>query len=316
MRGIVLGALALVGCRGDATQIPDARPLDAPPADHDAPVLPDGQLPPIAALRFGIVGDTRPPSPDDTLHYPTAIITRIWQDLDAETPALPFVISTGDYMFANAGTSEQQPQLALYERARATYAGVQFPALGNHECTGATASNCGAGNADGLTKNYQAFLQVMLGPIGVTTPYYVEHVAAADASWTAKLVFVACNAWDAGQASWLDAALAEPTTYTFVVRHEGVDALSGSPCSASQPILEAHPLTLLIVGHTHTYRHQPSARQVIVGNGGAPLTSGRNYGYAVVARRDDGAIALTAYDYLTHNILDAFAVLADGSPAP
>ena len=38
----------------------------------------------VADLRFGIVGDTRPPNPGDTSGYPTAIITKIYQDLEAE----------------------------------------------------------------------------------------------------------------------------------------------------------------------------------------------------------------------------------------
>ena len=38
--------------------------------------------------------------------------------------------------------------------ARAKYPGPWFPAMGNHECNGYTASNCGSGNTDGLTDNY------------------------------------------------------------------------------------------------------------------------------------------------------------------
>ena len=37
--------------------------------------------------------------------------------------------------------------LDLYLAARQPYPNVQFPAMGNHECTGATASNCGTAEA-------------------------------------------------------------------------------------------------------------------------------------------------------------------------
>jgi len=53
----------------------------------------------------------------------------------------------------------------------------------------------------------------------------------------------------------------------------------------------------------------------IVGNGGAPLTSGVNYGYAVVARNASGTLTSTAYDYMTHAVLDVFSVQANGAGA-
>src|SRR5450432_2735309 len=56
-------------------------------------------------LLFAIVGDTRPPSPDDTSGYPTAIITKIYQDIEAENPKIPFAISTGDYMFSYSAST-------------------------------------------------------------------------------------------------------------------------------------------------------------------------------------------------------------------
>src|SRR5262249_17461096 len=133
---------------------------------------------------------------------------------------------------------------------RAAFTGPQYPAMGNHECTGATASNCGPGARDGITKNMTDFIDTMLAPIHQTLPYYTQDVSATDGSWTAKFVVMACNAWSATQASWLQSELAKPTTYTFVVRHEGQSSLSQTPCSQSQTIIAAHPLTLLIVGHT------------------------------------------------------------------
>ena len=266
-------------------------------------------------LRFAVVGDTRPANEEDTTNYPTAIITKIWQDIQAESPHPDFAVSTGDYMFANPSGSMQMTQLNKYMAARAAFTGPQYAAMGNHECTGATASNCGTGAADGVTKNYTDFINTMLQPLGISQPYYVEHVSAADGSWTAKFVIVACNAWNPTQASWLTTALAEQTTYTFVVRHEGVDSMSQAPCSQSQTIINAHPLTLLIVGHTHTYRHYASDKEIIVGNGGAPLTSGMNYGYVIIYRKSDGNLVVNPKDYMTGNSLGSFTITPSGAGA-
>jgi hypothetical protein len=257
---------------------------------------------------FAVVGDTRPPSPDDTSGYPTAIITKIYQDIAAENPAPQFVVGTGDYMFANTSGTQQQPQLDLYMGARGAFSGKFYPAMGNHECTGATAGNC----AGSPTTNMTAFITTMLTPIGESQPYYTQMFNATDNSWTAKFVFIACNAWDSTQASWLDQQLAMTTTYTFVVRHESVSAVSGAPCPASDSSINAHPFTLRIVGHSHYYQHYASDKEIIVGNGGAPLTSGTNYGYVIVKRNSDGTLTVTAYDYMSHATLDQFSIPATG----
>jgi hypothetical protein len=262
-------------------------------------------------LTFAIVGDTRPASVDDTANYPTPIITKIFADI-AATPA-QFVVGTGDYQYASTTGSQQQPQVNLYMTARGGFTGPFYPAMGNHECTGFTDSNCGSGNPDGVTKNLTTFLTTMLGPINQTQPYYVENVSASDGSWTAKLVFIACNAWDSAQSTWLTQQLAIATTYTFVVRHESVADMSQTKCAASQTIVNAHPLTLLVVGHTHEYSHQKTEKELINGIGGAPLTSGTNYGYTIVSRNIDGTLGVTTYDYMTHATIDSFTVKADGT---
>jgi len=266
----------------------------------------------VSDLHFAIVGDTRPPSVDDTSNYPTAIITKIWQDVEATSPHPQFAIATGDYMFASTSGSSAQDQLNLYMTARAAYSGPMYAAMGNHECTGATDSNCSSSS----TANYSAFMSTMMQPLGITKPYYSEQITAPDNSWTAKIVVIACNAWSSTQSSWLDSELAKTTTYTFVVRHEGNDSFSSSPvppCSASESIIAAHPLTLLIVGHTHKYAHYASDKEVVVGNGGAPLTNTTNYGYVVVTRNASGTLTATARDYMTNAPLDSFTVSADGS---
>jgi hypothetical protein len=269
-------------------------------------------------LYFAVVGDTRPPNPDDTASYPSSVIGAIYADLEALSPRPAFVVSTGDYMFANVYGNEAGAQLDLYLAARQKYSGVAFPALGNHECTGATASNCGPGSANGVTTNYSTFLSKLLGPIAKPDPWYSVRIDADDASWTSKIVVVAANAWNDTQAAWLDAELAKDTTYTFVVRHESASANTAPGVTPSEAIMAKHPYTLALVGHAHTYIHFRNSREVTIGNGGAPLSTGKNYGYGVVQMRPDGTIQVDMLDFATNTADTAFrfAVKADGSPAP
>ncbi len=250
-----------------------------------------------STLYFAVIGDTRPAVIDDTSAYPTAVISKIFSDVNSLNPKPPFVVTTGDYMFASTSGTQQQPQLNMYLGARAGYSGVDFPAMGNHECTGATASNCGSGNTDGVTSNMSAFMSDLLGPISKSSPYYSINVASPTNAWTAKFVFVAANAWDSTQASWLSSTLAQSTTYTFVIRHESATATTAPGVSPSEQIMKQYNYTLSIVGHAHTYSH-PSTKEVLFGNGGAPLTSG-NYGFGLITQRGDGAIMVDAYDYST-----------------
>ncbi len=269
----------------------------------------------VSDLTFAVVGDTRPANEDDTAHYPTAIITKIYQDVEAESPKPAFLIGSGDYQFASTSGTQQTPQLTKYMTARAMYSGPFYPAMGNHECTGYTASNCGTGNTDGITKNMTSFMTTMLAPIDITTPYYTENISATDGTWTAKVVIVACNAWDSTQSAWLTEQLAASTTYTFVVRHESSADVSQTSCQGSETIIKAHPLTLLIVGHTHTYEHEASDKEIVVGIGGAPLTTGTNYGYVIVTRNASGTLTVTTYDYQSHSTIDTFEIQASGAAA-
>jgi hypothetical protein len=147
---------------------------DEPPDAAPATPTPDGPAIPIAGstlaltiddLSFAIVGDTRPPMSDDTTSYPTAIITSIWASVAAAAPA--FAVSTGDYVYVSSSGVQTNPQLDIYLGARAAYAGPVFPALGNHECATATASNCGRGALDGTPLSYQTYLRRMVEPLGV-----------------------------------------------------------------------------------------------------------------------------------------------------
>lgn len=264
-------------------------------------------------LRFAVVGDTRPANLDDTAHYPTDIVKTIWTAVEAEVPHPAFAVTTGDYIFAATTQHEQGPQLDLYLAAREAFHGIVYPAIGNHECDGYTKSNCGPGAVDGTPPNYLTYMDRMVKPLGEAHAYYVERFAATDNSWTAKVVVVAANAWSSEQALWLDQILSEPTTYTFVIRHEPHDAGTAPGVGPSTHIIAVHPLTMLIVGHSHTYRHIPAWREIVVGNGGAPLTSSINYGYVIIARNADGTLTTTAYDYETHAVIDQFTVTANGT---
>jgi hypothetical protein len=270
----------------------------------------------VSRLYFAVVGDTRPANEDDTAGYPTAVITQIYGALGAISPSPTFAVATGDYQFASPTGAEGAAQIDLYMGARAKYAGPLFPAMGNHECTGATASNCGSGNADGVTNNYTSFLSKMLAPLGQTNPYYEVDLGAPDGSWTAKLLFVAANAWTQTQANWLDQAMVRATTYTFVVRHEPAGVTSAPGVAPAENIMANHPYTLSIVGHTHNYQHS-AAREIVVGNGGAPLSGSADYGFGMVSQQEDGSIAVDMIDY-SSGLEDSsfhFAVHPDGSRA-
>ena len=315
------------GC--GASEPPDAGPaIDVSPPPDVAP--PPGKCPlasgsggavtasggTLDRLAFAVVGDTRPAIPDDTEGYPTAVIQGIWKAVQAEDPRPPFAVATGDYVYATTWGAEMAPQLGLYLGARAAFQNPVFFAVGNHECNGLTKSNCGEGTKNGLTSNYEAYLAKMVTPLGKEAPWYSIPLSATDGSWTAKIVLVAANAWTDAQAAWLETALSVPTTYTFVIRHEDNEATKAPGTVPSSELIYKHPLTLLIVGHTHTYEHHPEQREVIVGTGGAPLSGFKPYGYAVARQRTDCAIEFTTYGYAKHDVVHSFAILPDGSPAP
>lgn len=331
---LLLLAYAASACTGaSSASLPGAPTRDAasatdPPPTTARPTEPyDGGLPiegtvgpdggTVSRLYFAVVGDTRPVAIDDTADYPTAVVSKIYATLDALVPRPTFAVSTGDYQYTSLSGNTGPAQVDLYVSARAGYRGVLFPAMGNHECTGLTSSNCGAGNTDGMTGAYRAYLTKLLAPIGRATPYYEVDVDAKDASWTSKIVFIAPNAWTSDQATWFDHAMDRVTTYTFVVRHEGSNATTAPGVTPSEEILAAHPYTLAICGHTHTYDH-PKRREVIVGNGGAPLVSStKGYGFAVLSQQPDGSIAVDMIDYASGRADTEFrfALKPDGSLA-
>jgi hypothetical protein len=274
-----------------------------------------------STLYFGIVGDTRPPNEDDTAGYPSATIGKIYTDVAAMKPMPPFVVTTGDYQFANPWGTEGPKQLALYTAAKSKYSGYEFPAMGNHEGTGGTATNIGPGTKYSTTNNFDAFKSALLTPIGKSDPYYSIEVDATDSSWTSKFVFVAANYWNTTQATWLDSTLAKKTTYTFIIRHQSsqVTVAQGGPIGVdgSEAIMAKYPYTLAIVGHTHTYYHV-STKEVIFGNGGAPLSGSGSYGYGIVAQKTNGDIQVDEIDLATGTADSyfSFRLHPDGTKAP
>jgi hypothetical protein len=257
----------------------------------------------VSSLYFAVIGDTRPANIDGTNNYPTAVIDKIYADIAAMNPQPQFIITTGDYMFASTSGGQAQPQMNMYMQAAKQYTtGPIFSAMGNHECTGATNSNC----AGSPTSNMTAFLDALVKPLGKTVPYYTVPISDSAGKWTAKIVIAACNAWDSTQSAWLQSELAKPTTYTFVVRHEPMGT-SGPPCvSAMDSMMRSSSYDLFIVGHSHTFSH--SGNQVIIGNGGAPLSGTSTYGFATVAQQAGGGFLVTQYDYLNSNPIGTFTV--------
>lgn len=287
------------------------------PAAQDAAVGVGGNGGHVAKLLFTVVGDTRPANSDDIAGYPTAIIDKIYEDIAALQPLPLFSVSTGDYQYSSRYGGQASAQLDIYLAARAKFSGTFFPAMGNHECTGSTTSNCGAGNTNGETDNYNQFMTKMLGPIHQTKPYYSVDIDATDGSWTSKFVFIAANAWDSGQQTWLQQTMAKPTTYTFVVRHESSSASDAPGVTPSDQILSQSKYTMLIVGHSHTVE-RPTINQVLFGNGGAPLSGTTvNYGYGLFTQRADGAIQVDSVDYMTNKPVSGFtfALKPDGTLA-
>lgn len=76
--------------------------------------------------------------------------------------------------------------------------------------------------------------------------------------------------------------------------------------------ISRYPYTLQIAGHRHTASHNQKGKEIIVGNGGAPLVSG-NYGYVIVQQQPNGNIRVDFYD-LNNVLVDRFVVDHNGSP--
>jgi hypothetical protein len=259
----------------------------------------------VSRMFFAVVGDTRPPNANQTSQYPTSTITQIYTDIDGLNPKPQFVLTTGDYMFSSKNGTANVAQLAKYTSAMSNYhGGPVFPVLGNHECTGYTADNC----ATTSTANLEAFKSALVDPLGLSDIFYTVPFQASDGSWTAKIIVAACNAWSSTQKSWLQGELAKPTTYTIVGRHEPSSATT-APCIAEMdPILSATspPIDLLIAGHTHLLEH--SGHQIIIGNGGAPITGSSPFGFATVELIPGTGFRINEFDSSTAAVIRSYII--------
>jgi len=257
----------------------------------------------VSKLYFAVVGDTRPAIENDTAHYPTSVITKIYQDLAALNPPPQFVITTGDYMFAAPTGSESTAQMAKYMSARNLFPNIVFSAMGNHECTGGAATDC----TGMTTNNYSTFMSNLVLPLGHTTPWYEVPINDTNGQWTAKIVVTACNYWSSTQKSWLQTELAKSTTYTFVVRHHPIG--SNGPCNSDMDaMLASANYTGLLTGHTHTVYFSSSNKQLVEGVGGAPVTGSATYGYALVEQQSSGSFKVTQYDSASNSALNIYTL--------
>jgi hypothetical protein len=260
----------------------------------------------VTLLHFGVSGDTRPPSCEDTAGYPTSVINGI---ADAERAAgAQFAVDMGDHMYVcNNDASIAQQQMGLFMEGVARFGGTWFLTEGNHECMGAGSGSCPTGSTN---VNYQAFLSA-LSPIS-STPYYSVDIQTS--LGLATLVVVADNSWDAAQQSWLEQTLARADAharYTIIAKHHPEGDTSVAANTTIMQVIRAHKFALLLTGHAHRYEHQTTdqGRDVIIGNGGAPLVSGGTFfGYAMVDQQPDGTLKLTMYDLATTTPHDSWTV--------
>jgi Calcineurin-like phosphoesterase len=262
----------------------------------------------VPRFIFAVLGDTRPPANNDTAHYPTARVTRIFDQIQALNPRPQFVVATGDYMFASPTGTQGPIQMDKYIAARNHFKGPLFGSLGNHECQGGVAGNCAPASAN--NNNYEAWFDGVVRPLGKTKPYYDIPFEDTNGHWKAKLLIVACNAWNTAQKNWLQTALARRTDYTFVARHEPMG--STAPCNADMDAMLKAPgtrYTMLLVGHVHNYAH--SGKQLIEGVGGAPLTGSANFGFATIEQRLDGGVRVRQYDSTTNAVVSTYTLPAN-----
>ncbi len=271
----------------------------------------------VDRLFFALTGDTRPPLCDlfvlgNGNDYPTAVISNIAQLMEAKKPQ--FALDLGDHMFVCVGgASEAQAQMSAYTSAFSVFKAPFFMTMGNHECVfalGGSLDDCGASNpSDPAFTTFMA----ALAPIS-KTPYYYRDIQTS--MGLARLVFIADDAWNATEASWLDGVLTEADTkaqYTIVAHHHNLAASTSGNYATIVSAIKAHKYALHLTAHTHIYSHDvatdPSGRTVIVGTGGS--SDETMAGYATVEQGSDGRLYFTMYDSTTDMPVDAWNVGAN-----
>jgi hypothetical protein len=293
---------------GDAGTPPPADAGTPPtPPPSSGPIGPSGGT--VSLLHFGAFGDVRP-AVNNGRTYPSAIISAVMTNFHDHSAQ--FAVASGDYMFATVASYVTSNVDALIAAER-NYGGFIFHGMGNHECTGATASNCPNGNETPNVQEYMSRLNA-----GHSLPYFDWTIRTSLGD--AHFISTAPNAWSTAQQTWLQGALAHRAAYTFVLAHEPPTGTAGPGSRAIEQVLATspNPITLRLYGHTHEYHHI-TGNAVIDGNAGAPLAgtggSGAYYGYAMIDQRSDGNIVFTAYQVGTPPmVVDTWVVTPSGAP--
>ena len=239
----------------------------------------------VERLWFATTGDTRPARCDDSDGYPRGAMARIARSMKALR--VQFALDLGDHMFVcNGGDAEAQWQMGSYMQAIAEGPATFWMTMGNHECGGPVCLVGGPHDA-----NFAAFLSALQRP----RPYYWNDVSTS--LGLARFAVLADDSWDAGQARWLEATLAEADVraqYTIVARHHPVQGpRTGAPEILN--ILTRHRVTLILSAHHHDYQHDTASwggRSAVVGLGGA----GGRWGFGTVLQQRDGRLQFVPRD--------------------
>jgi hypothetical protein len=287
---------------------------DPPPVDDGGrspgiivagPVGPTGGS--VARLHFGITGDTRPARCGSA--YPQAIIDNIFTQLAQK--GVDFVVDQGDHIF-NCGFGEgslagAEGQMARYVAAAKLVGRTVFMTMGNHECTGSGTALCNI-FMYGSNPNYTAFMDA-LRPVA-DKPYYRFDVTTQ--TGLAAFIIIADDVWDAAEEAWLEAQLTDAdqkAKYVFVSKHHPDRNTDHPEFQQIYNQVRRHHYTLFLTGHSHLYRRQSNdPRALVIGTGGAPLSSGSFWGYGTVTQGADDRITVTIYDQSTGMVRDNFTV--------
>jgi hypothetical protein len=258
-------------------------------------------------IFFTAFGDVRPAYRTDP--YPTVCGT-IWGHISAQNPHHAFVV--GDYI--EQDTNMFTDFLNAMHGNYAAAGPVHF-VVGNHEAN-----------------YFNTYTSVMSEGLVNGQMYY----SIDDMAQNAKYVIIADDAWDATQKSWLQSELANPTRYTFVFRHhpskfgagsssnfEALPPVDNTYATAAAEIIaviDTGKPTLVIAGHSHFFGMSKNhwtdptghAREVIAGNGGAPLATDQPgfppnyYGFTLFQVLPSGSVAVIAYKSAdeTGNVVD------------